>query len=290
MKRANAFIPWLRNKRSQLSQIVSLPARQQVNLITTRPPLYRNISSESLQDAIAEMQTILVAKSYLATASGNFDKETEDAVKWFQREHHLEDDGIVGALTWAALCYPKLHRSEQPESLERQRSIVNLQELLELAGFYTQNRDGIFGDTTVRAVKRFQRTYGLHPDGVVGPLTWSVLLGMRQKPNRVDRLLVGVYLSRAEILCLFQEVCIITYIVLGIYFSPVTTKGLNVIDLGKAITTAIALTCIMPFLPERLLVKTPGDPRLFLLRYAHYVPVGIFSDSALEFIRRKLLG
>jgi peptidoglycan hydrolase-like protein with peptidoglycan-binding domain len=290
MKRAKAFIPWLRTKQNQLSHIVSLPARQQVYLITTRPPLYRTINSESIQGAIAEMQSILVVRGYLTTANGSFDQETEVAVKRFQRDHHLEEDGIVGALTWAALCYPELRRSEQPSSLERQQAIVNLQELLALACCYGKERDGVFNEATIRAVKRFQRTYGLHPDGVVGPLTWSVLLGMRQKPSQIDRLLVGVYLSRAEVLCVLQEVCIIAYIVLGIYFSPATTKELNVVDLGKAVTTAIALTCILPFLPDRLLARAPSDPRLFLLRYAHYVPIGIFSDSALEFMRRKLLG
>ncbi|GEM_PF-1484515 len=290
MKRAKGFIPWLRTKQNQLSQIVSLPARQQVHLITTRPPLYRDINSESIQDAIAELQAILMAKGYLALANGAFDTTTEAAVKRFQRDCHLADDGVVGALTWAALCYPQLRRSGQPASLEIQRAIVNLQELLELAGCYSGERDGYFNETTVRAVKRFQRTYGLHPDGVVGPLTWSVLLGMRQQPTKIDQLLVGVYLSRAEMLCIVQEICIVAYIVLGIYFSPVTRKGLNLMDLGQAVTTAIALTCIIPFLPERLLAKAPGDPRLFLLRYAHYVPIGIFSDSVLEFIRRKLVG
>lgn len=288
--RIKALIPWLRTKQNQLSQIVSLPARQQVYLITTRPPLYRNMNGESIQSAIVEMQSILVAKGYLAAVSGNFDQATEDAVKRFQREHHLGDDGIVGALTWAALCYPELRRSEQPASLEVQRAIANLQELLALAGCYAGEPNGYFNEATVRSVKRFQRTYGLHADGVVGPLTWSVLLGMRQHPSRADRLLVGVYLSRTEVVCLLQELCIIAYIVLGIYFSPATTKGLNVVDFGKAVTTAIALTCVIPFLPDRLLTKVPSDPRLFLLRYAHYVPIGIFSDSALEFLRRKLLG
>ncbi|MBW4692753.1 MAG: peptidoglycan-binding protein [Lyngbya sp. HA4199-MV5] len=286
--RIKAVIPWLRTKQNQLSQIVSLPARQQVYLITTRPPLYRNISSESIQGAIVEMQSILVAKDYLAVASGTFDQATEDAVKRFQREHNLGDDGIVGALTWAALCYPELRRSDRPSSLEVQRAIVNLQELLALAGCYNRERDGYFGKATVRAVKRFQRTYGLHADGVVGPLTWSVLLGMRQHPSRVDRLLVGIYLSRSEVTSLLQELCIIAYIVLGIYFSPATTKELNVVDFGRAVTTAIALTCIIPFLPDRLFTKMPSDPRLFLLRYAHYVPLGIFSDSVLALLRQKL--
>ena len=35
--------------------------------------------------------------------------------------------------------------------------------------------DGIFGQITETAVKGFQRTHGLVPDGIVGPLTWRRL-------------------------------------------------------------------------------------------------------------------
>ena len=35
--------------------------------------------------------------------------------------------------------------------------------------------DGIFGNDTDRAVRNYQRTHGLFPDGVVGQLTWARL-------------------------------------------------------------------------------------------------------------------
>lgn len=35
--------------------------------------------------------------------------------------------------------------------------------------------DGIFGKLTEEAVKEFQRSHGLEPDGVVGPKTWALI-------------------------------------------------------------------------------------------------------------------
>jgi murein DD-endopeptidase MepM/ murein hydrolase activator NlpD len=37
--------------------------------------------------------------------------------------------------------------------------------------------DGDFGPQTLAAVREFQRSHGLAPDGIIGPLTWGALLG-----------------------------------------------------------------------------------------------------------------
>lgn len=39
--------------------------------------------------------------------------------------------------------------------------------------------DGDFGDATYAAAVAFQAEYGLEADGVIGPLTWAALLGVR---------------------------------------------------------------------------------------------------------------
>ena len=54
--------------------------------------------------------------------------------------------------------------------------------------------DGIFGALTEEAVKQFQSTNGLKPDGVVGDKTWAVILSKKdvltKSKRTIDRIIV----------------------------------------------------------------------------------------------------
>ncbi len=54
-------------------------------------------------------------------------------------------------------------------------NVMRLQERLRELGFFKGEIDGIFGDQTLEAVKRAQRSYNLTPDGIVGSATWGRL-------------------------------------------------------------------------------------------------------------------
>lgn len=56
-------------------------------------------------DAVYALQVLLAGYGYLRGmyVNGEFGSETEVALKDYQREHDLADDGICGCLTWAKL-------------------------------------------------------------------------------------------------------------------------------------------------------------------------------------------
>lgn len=54
-------------------------------------------------DDVIALQHLLNVEGYKLTIDGDFGAKTETAVKLFQKAHGLEDDGIVGNKTWAAL-------------------------------------------------------------------------------------------------------------------------------------------------------------------------------------------
>jgi peptidoglycan hydrolase-like protein with peptidoglycan-binding domain len=60
-------------------------------------------TSPELGDEVKVLQTILKQDGFAVDVDGVFGPETESAVKRFQAEHGVADDGVVGPGTWAAL-------------------------------------------------------------------------------------------------------------------------------------------------------------------------------------------
>jgi len=60
-------------------------------------------TSPNLRDEVKGLQTELAYEGFSLMRDGLFGRDTESAVKRFQHEHGLCDDGVVGPLTWAAL-------------------------------------------------------------------------------------------------------------------------------------------------------------------------------------------
>ncbi len=57
----------------------------------------------------------------------------------------------------------------------RGEAVLELQAALKLLGFYPDTVDGIFSQSTARAVSQFQEAAGLAADGIVGQDTWNRL-------------------------------------------------------------------------------------------------------------------
>lgn len=113
--------------------------------------------------------------------SGTFDSNTVNAVKIFQRNFQIPDNGIVDEITWNKLndiyvyvtnlpgFYPILQNGSQGESVKM------IQSLLKRYGFYTGEIDGFFGLGTEKSVKEFQKIKSFTVTGVVRKELWRLL-------------------------------------------------------------------------------------------------------------------
>jgi peptidoglycan hydrolase-like protein with peptidoglycan-binding domain len=114
---------------------------------------------------------------------GVFFGATLAAVRAFQREHDLDEDGSVGPATWAALVDATFTLGDRLLYLHMPHfhgaDVRTLQGALNTLGFAAGATDGIFGAFAERAVRDFQANCGLPADGVVGPGTVRALANLR---------------------------------------------------------------------------------------------------------------
>jgi peptidoglycan hydrolase-like protein with peptidoglycan-binding domain len=80
---------------------------------------------------------------------------------------------LVALLLLAALAAPAA-AEKTVERGDRGPTVRKLQRLLDVRA------DGVFGKTTVRALKRFQRRRDMRADGIAGPATWRALKRTRR--------------------------------------------------------------------------------------------------------------
>ena len=112
-------------------------------------------------------------------ADSVFGSKTQAAVKLFQKDMGLTQDGIVGALTFQKLfCnthmggrYLQASRADRNQGFD----VYFLQSQLKSLGYYTAALDGKFGLATTSAVKALQKAHAIATDGVVGPYTYYYL-------------------------------------------------------------------------------------------------------------------
>lgn len=136
----------------------------------------------------------------ISDPDGFFAADTEAAVRAFQRQFGLSEDGVVGRATWYAILRiyggvksltdvnsegiplgdVTLLFNERLEEGDRGFGVSELQYLLAVVAEFNNSVrqvriDGIFGPATTAAVRDFQYDYGIPADGIVGQQTWRAL-------------------------------------------------------------------------------------------------------------------
>jgi peptidoglycan hydrolase-like protein with peptidoglycan-binding domain len=107
--------------------------------------------------------------------TGYFGTLTQEALMRFQRDFGLTPDGVWGSQTQSALEKRLNSIGSTNSSTETKVDIADVQRKLQSRGYYTGKVDGIYGSATEAAVVKFQRDFGLAPDGIVGPKTLAAL-------------------------------------------------------------------------------------------------------------------
>jgi N-acetylmuramoyl-L-alanine amidase len=150
-------------------------------------PLRRGDAGTAVADVRRMLASIGLLDNTAPQRADAFDHATELAVRHFQQQRGISVDGSVGTETYAALtgAHWKLgdrvlaHEAGQPLTGD---DVTELQTQLIELGYPLSRADGVFGRSTAEALRRFQREYGLVPDGICGPRT---LRALRQLDRRV---------------------------------------------------------------------------------------------------------
>jgi hypothetical protein len=117
---------------------------------------------------------------------GWFKDRTVQAVRAYQRAHHLPVTGVVSLRTWVTLLSsggrPVLKYGSVGEGVRRVQRAMNaaVDAHLDISGVYARE--------TVQAVRAYQRAVRIAPNGVVAGGTWQLLAtGQRGSPRPIAR-------------------------------------------------------------------------------------------------------
>ncbi len=148
-------------------------------------PAYLRVGDE--HRVVRQVQSRLMQLGYMdnddpTTYYGN---ATAEAIRYFQRQQGMEQDGVCGIETWDRLFaadapYYKVKNGDDGQD------IVHIQERLYQLGYLMDNSlTGYFGDTTEAAVKKMQERNNLSIDGAVGKETINLLYSDEVKANLI---------------------------------------------------------------------------------------------------------
>lgn len=164
--------------------------------VRTVPPVAGAVIREkSKGEPVTKLQTRLRELGYYeGEITGVCDENTVAAIKLFEGKHGLVADGemnaadqqvLYGATAMAAsvIVTPSPTPTPKPPTKtlrpgDKDEEVKLLQQRLKDLGYYTGNITGVYNTATTEAVKAFQKKSSLEQDGILGPITRTVLYGV----------------------------------------------------------------------------------------------------------------
>ena len=139
--------------------------------VTLAMPAYAELSvSEGVKaDVVTDIQIRLMELGYMDEddPDGVYSEMTSSAIEHFQEQHNLPVTGTVDDATNAMLFSPEAQ--EYVIALgTKNTDVEEVQQRLYELGYISDKPDGVFGEGTEDAVKKFQKLNSLSEDGKVG--------------------------------------------------------------------------------------------------------------------------
>lgn len=128
------------------------------------------IDPESNGERVEAVQYLMNQRGADLEVDGYYGPTSVEAVKGFQSDQGLVDDGQVGPLTWPELVYELDSDSSDGSHVRALQVAMNKRS----AGLQV---DGNFGPVMDQAVRDYQSLNRLVVDGFVGAVTWQAIVG-----------------------------------------------------------------------------------------------------------------
>lgn len=139
-------------------------------------------------DRVRKAQRSLAGCGITILVDGYYGPISVSIVQTFQRDHGLNDDGIIGPATWDTIrnaapppaSTPGAEGGAPPWPGRLLSPGVTGDDVRQAQGRLSERGwvirvDGVFGPKTNGIVRSFQREKALNADGLVGPQTWQAL-------------------------------------------------------------------------------------------------------------------
>lgn len=136
-------------------------------------------------EEVLALQERLMELGYMAADEPvtSFGNATKTAVQLFQRQHELQQDGIVGNITYDLLMSKAAKPYVMYEGAEG-KDIKEFQEMLNDLGYLKSSQiTGYYGTDTIAAVQAFQKRNGLSQDGKAGEKTIEAINSEDARPS-----------------------------------------------------------------------------------------------------------
>ena len=147
-------------------------------IVPTEEPIPEYITVGVKHSFVQEIQQRLMDLGFMDVdePTDYYGEATKESVRKFQRQHELDQDGVIGPATLELLFSEDAKHYAAKEG-DTGDDIISIQERLYQLGYLADRNlvTGKFGEKTKEAVVKLQEVNKLTPDGMVGRATYNLI-------------------------------------------------------------------------------------------------------------------